>query len=423
MIRSVASAAIVLMATLAPAHAQQSACTSPPRETRSTQFGVQKSASINIVAGGGERGYNGNDAGLGVHLKASYYRLRIIPVAGADAANWSLTIRDQDQRVQQILGPADFAGVGQHGVWTRFLKARSVVFDLHAPPDVAVSLTLVEVIVLPEGSGEIRYSWKGPTADYKELYSYTGADKDSVRRSGDRVAFLVGWDVTEVAGTSRSVNWCCSGVLLTKDLMLTNWHCGGQTSARPNEMWRDSAIDGRTCDQVLINLAWDDGSASRDAGCDKVELISKELDYAIVRLKPVAGGTPFLTTTRPVRIATSRPALGTQLRIVHHAECKPKFVSFSCAVSEAERSAWDGSGRQTEFAHNCDTEGGSSGAPIFTLGGQLVGLHHMGYEPIPGDPGNRCDQKNKAIHIDAILADIKDRRSSLHQEIMSALAR
>ena len=244
-----------------------------------------------------------------------------------------------------------------------------------------------------------------------------------MRRSGDRVGFLIGRDETEKDGRTQRVNWCCSGVLLTQSLLLTNWHCGGMSASAPAQVWRDASENQPgTCDSVLVNMSWDDGGTVREARCTKVELKSKGLDYALVRVAPVAGSMPALAAGKPITFASARPAFGAFLRMVHHPECLPKRVSYNCRVVKAARPSWDASAQlgATEFEHDCDSEGGSSGAPVFDTAGALVGLHHLGHELIPGDPQRRCDRVNKAIHIGEIVADIKKQRPDLYAELRAA---
>ena len=58
----------------------------------------------------------------------------------------------------------------------------------------------------------------------------------------------------------------------------------------------------------------------------------------------------------------------------------------------------------TDFAHQCDSEGGSSGAPLFDKDGNLVGLHHLGYAEVAG----HCDNMNKAISTKSLLDFLKN---------------
>jgi Trypsin-like peptidase domain len=424
-IGQIASAASALLAAgmILTASAVAEQCPAP-RESRSTEFGDARRPNRKIdLTEQSSRSYTGHDLGRSPKLEAAFQRLRLVREGATSDSGWSLTLRDEQQRVLQVVRPSDFSAPGAAaGVWTRFLKAGTVTFDLFAEPGADVALLVSEAIVLSNKAYVPRYSWQGATAQYIPLYQFMHSDVAAVRRAGDRIAFLVGRDQAEISGAFRGVSWCCSGLLLSDTLLLTNWHCGGRSMTLPDDqMWRDDS-DGRICDSLMINMAWDDASPSREARCDKVEHKDKSLDYAILRVAPVPGGLQTLSTGRPVRFAGKRPASGDLLRIIHHPECLEKRVSFNCAVDQAARPSWDGAATHaaSEFSHRCDTEGGSSGSPVFNVTGELVGLHHLGHEVIPGDASLKCDKRNKAVHIDSIMADLKARKPDLYGEIKAA---
>jgi hypothetical protein len=412
-------AAVAALAAM-PAAAEQ--CPAP-RESAATEFGDHRRPMTRINhTDRRNSSYIGHDLSRTPRFVAAFQRFRLVREAGTSGSGWTLTLRDDQQRVLQVVRPSDFAAPGAAaGVWTRFVKAGKVTFDVYAEAGATVALVTSEAIVLSDKAYIPRYSWQGATAAYIPLYAFNHSDVEQVRRAGDRVAFLVGRDEAEVNGAFRGVSWCCSGLLLSETLVLTNWHCGGRSMKLPDElMWRDDS-EGRVCDSLVINMAWDDASPAREARCDKVEHKDKSLDYALLRVTPVVGSLQTLSTGRPVTFARKRPASGDLLRIIHHPECLEKRVSFNCPVDQVERPAWDGAGHAaSEFSHRCDTEGGSSGSPVFNLTGELVGLHHIGHEMIPGSANRTCDKRNKAIHIDAIMADLKVRKPDLYREIKAA---
>ena len=56
-----------------------------------------------------------------------------------------------------------------------------------------------------------------------------------------------------------------------------------------------------------------------------------------------------------------------------------KSITRGCSVLNAQ--VWTGpeeGDRKTEFAHNCTTETGSSGGPVYSNDGKIVGIHHLG---------------------------------------------
>lgn len=401
--------ALVMVASALPAAAQT--CTNKG-EAAVTNFGRLGDPALTLSA---ERTY-AEQGSLWPEVKARYFMLRM-QVAGAVTADWRLTLRDADFRVIDILGPGDFRDVGPDGRWTGRLVTPAVFFDLHLGTGAEdVRVTVAEALIMPESAEIPRYSAQDPNnPKYKPLYDYAGQSDDQTRamkRLGDRVGFLVG------LGPDRSgkiKSWCCSGVMLTADLMLTNWHCGAPENQIPSAYWHQSF-----CRKMLIDQSWDGDKTGREFNCAKVEATSETLDYAVVRLASVLGSQARLAEGRPLTIAAKPVVTGQTLRVVHHAECKPKLVTHaSCAVRNAAYPGWrapEGQAAEaTEFSHTCDTEGGSSGAPVFDASGALVGLHHLGF----GRAANGlCDGENKAVHISRILDDLK-RLPELSTEILA----
>jgi V8-like Glu-specific endopeptidase len=85
-------------------------------------------------------------------------------------------------------------------------------------------------------------------------------------------------------------------------------------------------------------------------------------------------------------------------------------------VSDVQRAGWRNRAVSSEFTHLCDTEAGSSGAPVLNGQNELVGLHHLGFDY----DMQRCeylDRENKAVSIAAILDFIRNIHSALHAEV------
>jgi len=356
---------------------------------------------------------------------AMRYAMLRLKVAGERQGDWLLTIRDTDFKVLAVLGPDDFhkASGGQPSgdLWTGRLEASDVDLDLSIvdPQNSDLTITIDEALIMPAAidKDKARYSWRGLTPTYGSLYSGQPTNalgdetKRKVRRLGDQVGFLVGMMRPNLDTT---MSWCCSGIMLTDDLFLTNWHCGG---------WTEGLVEGsvwskNVCNTTFLDLSWDEDRAGREYLCKEVikTRLQKELDYTLIRIAPL-GGEKARRIGRRVRIAQGALIGGSELRVIHHAECKKKQVSIDCHVKEAERAGRrpiDGVAVQTDFAHDCDTESGSSGAPVFNIDGALVGLHRAGHEMTTP---NQCDERNKAVHIRHILEDIKASRPDVYEQI------
>jgi hypothetical protein len=194
--------------------------------------------------------------------------------------------------------------------------------------------------------------------------------------------------------------------MIAPDLFLTNWHCGGR-AATPSARYFDSEVRAN----AVVDLGWDDGPVRRQYNVIAVVRANKDLDYAILRVAPTLGSGAAVGPATPVEVSFTPPSTQDQVFVVHHARCMTKRVSAGCSV-RGTASPWTKPGAPpTEFAHDCDTEPGASGAPVFNSSGQMVALHHLGF-----NAGNACvarDGLNKAIQLSAIAGDIHDNDAAL----------
>jgi len=99
---------------------------------------------------------------------------------------------------------------------------------------------------------------------------------------------------------------------------------------------------------------------------------------------------------RPATLLDRAPQ-SEEVLMVHHPEALPKRLTRNCRVSAGVAVGGD------RFAHTCDSEGGSSGAPVFDVQGRVLGLHHEGFHRDP-QTCSATDRVNKAVRIDKILA-------------------
>lgn len=304
-----------------------------------------------------------------------YFRA-LLTVRAGPAAKWHLTIRDA------FLRPIEtFSATGTRpgaNFWTRRLDGKSVVsFDLQA--DQGVEIELRQVIVMPDKAERPYYSLQK-----QGVYRFIPlADAETSRRKlGDSVGMLM----SSWAGRS----WCCSGVVVGENKLLTNWHCGSPDRTLPPEsVWNDDI-----CANTIIDMSWDGDAQDREYVCKKVLEKDEHKDYAILEITPRNGKDAL----RPPEVRAASVAANEQVIIVHHPACRTKQVSLSCNVVQSTHPGWRGQGTP-DFTHNCDTEAGSSGAAVFDLQNRLVGIHHLQFEKRNGV----CDKVNKGVRIEEII--------------------
>lgn len=322
-----------------------------------------------------------------------YVRLQIKPKVPA-GAKWRLVVRDEKLRIVDTL--YDDTGSPDMPQWSRrlYVPAGRVYLDL----DASIAQTRIEVsraIIMPESVKVTYYSRQNLTSyGFGPLYS---DPKTELRRIGDHVGFLnVTW-----GGES----WCCSGVAVAEDLVLTNWHCGGNAKKMPAEgMWSPEVCAG-----TFVDFSWDGDAIDREFTCTEVVDKNEVGDFALIRVRPLRGIDRLVAPA----LRTSGPRQGEQIRIVHHPACMAKQISRDCAVRDDRVAGWR-TGATEDFTYPCDTEGGSSGAPVFDAENRLIGLHHLGFQ----EKGGKCDMLNKAVGLEGVLGSMKPDLAKLFRQLM-----
>jgi V8-like Glu-specific endopeptidase len=326
---------------------------------------------------------------------ARYVRTRF-SVSNVPDCEWFFTVRDGVQRPIQVFGRNDFRDVTTR--WTHRVNGTQALFDL-VPCDGGRGPTIkfLEYIWMPETAEHPYYSLQSTLPAYREI---TAVDT-ALRRLGDVAAFL--------AASWERASWACSGVMLTPTLLLTNWHCGGPPTLPDKGFWNpDIRRD------TLVDLSFDGDTLSRELQVhDLATTPNKNLDFVVLRTAAIDNLGPV----RPVKLATTDPAANDEIRVVHHPAGKIKQLSWNCVVRQASYKGWQNEAVLSEFTHVCDTEGGSSGAPVLNLRGELVGLHHLGFD-FDQQTCRQIDRENKAVKISAILDAIKIDKREVFDEIM-----
>ena len=148
----------------------------------------------------------------------------------------------------------------------------------------------------------------------------------------------------------------CTATHIGNGYVLTAGHC----------------VKGWSCSGSSFDVTWGytDRNRSGNGTGRCVSVVDWQLDdnydYAILEYV----GTP--RDYLPVNLSY-RPAAGDQLSIYSHPSGVPLANSGDCQVLGAF--SW-----QTQFAHSCDTLGGSSGAAVLNEYGEVIGAHVFGIE-------------------------------------------
>lgn len=206
----------------------------------------------------------------------------------------------------------------------------------------------------------------------------------------------------------------CTGFLISDDLLLTNFHCLATSVEAAN---------------TRVDFGFDKaGETFRTFRMDSLVAINTSLsyDYVLARVLKSPGkiyGHIRLNTTE----RRTFEGLGPPLVVIEHPGGGPKMVSIVGCEVFGEKITGVDLNVFSDFGHRCDTEGGSSGSPVFNFDTkELVGLHHAGYEEgsIPADGARKSVQvsndkslKNQAVYIGYILEDIKKQSTKLYEEI------
>jgi hypothetical protein len=339
--------------------------------------------------------------------KAALTMRLLLAVQRYGTAPWVLAVHDTRGHLLALIDREDFTSSGG-SLWTGRLGGPSVSVSLRGGDNMTEIEVRGSVAMGQPAPNEAAFSISGTTPTWAPLYPQS---EPLFRDAGETVGMLVNMrsrnaDDGAVLGQDT---WCCSGVMIAKDLFLTNWHCGN--GAGP------AAWNGEVKQNALVDLAWEDGPMRRQFSVSDVVASDADLDFAILRLKPLPGAEGGIRQATAVAIAPADAALDERVFMIHHAQCLPKRISTRCRVRDPNYPGWraNAGSTSTEISHDCDTEPGASGSPIFDSQGRLIALHHLGFQK--AGPSCVKDSVNKAVKISAIAAYLRSEKNSLAQEL------
>ena len=179
-------------------------------------------------------------------------------------------------------------------------------------------------------------------------------DGDPLRRTARSVVRL---DILMSDETGKEFASTCTAWLVAPELLLTNNHCIPGTEGTAQR-----AI-------ALFDYLRQDPGGTTQVPVDVTPLANdSELDYALVRMDG-----PAPQGVEPLGVSPREVGPGERLMLIHHPLGQPKMMTrFQCFVHP------DMPPHEVYVPHVCDTEPGTSGAPVFDAAGVPVALHHRG---------------------------------------------
>lgn len=306
----------------------------------------------------------------GSHALRLHFATVVAPAESASSVE--LLIQDRSGVVVERHRGAEIAQLS--GRWSLVVPGDYALVSLVAAEQPVGVEVVIDAVARTTTSG-VRLSIIGPS----ELQPISAYGHDPFIGSLARA-------VAKLAFVANGQTYVCSGFMIGTDLLMTNEHCVNlqQTCLTTVAIFGYQAVPGGFVDR---------GSQYR---CVELVTADYELDVALLRLERDPGGVWGMLEVSETDATTNDAVM-----IIQHPGGRPKEISLiECAVSNAVA---EGRGRETDVAHRCDTEGGSSGSPIVDTRGRVVGLHHYGVGT--GDFSNQ----NRGVRMSRIVRSVLPR--------------
>jgi V8-like Glu-specific endopeptidase len=188
--------------------------------------------------------------------------------------------------------------------------------------------------------------------------------------------------IAKLSFVKNGRQFTCSGFMYGKNLLMTNEHCVNST-----QLCRSTVA---IFHYQLENGQMDSGDQYR---CTEFIAANRDLDYALLKLEGSPGEQWGTLPLSHDGVKANEP-----LMIIQHPGGRPKMISLINCTSKEPIA--DGIKSASDFTHECDTEHGSSGSPVLTLNGRVIGLHHFGVAE-----GQFWNQ-NRAVRMSLIMDDM-----------------
>jgi V8-like Glu-specific endopeptidase len=229
-------------------------------------------------------------------------------------------------------------------------------------------------------------SHRAPESPFLSIIEPNDLESMASIRNDRPEIYSAGQSVARLSIIKKNGAFVCTGFMIDEERMITNEHCVNQEQHCRNT----SALFGYHSKNSTV-------PSSEEVQC--VELIGADpdLDVALLRLKRRPGERWGALT-----LASDTPALNEPAVIIQHPGGQIKQISRrDCTVRTFPA---DGSAKDTDFGHKCDTMGGSSGSPVLRRKDlQVIGLHHWGIDS--EDP--RWSNENRAVRMEKVIEKVR----------------
>ncbi|MCK5378426.1 MAG: trypsin-like peptidase domain-containing protein [Acidobacteria bacterium] len=309
-----------------------------------------------------------------IHIKdATFLKAHIVDLNLREGD--TLVLRSQSGRVVEILTGRGPNGLGSF--WALSAFGEMLHLELHLSHDYNQPPFRIDQVIVGDvdlfGSGDDQSESICAPADFEDVVCYDGdAEKWAT------VMASVG--VMSVGSNPTTGLWCSGSNVSPNNYVMTNWHCVPDASPCTNtefvfKYYNTTCGGGTTtpdwesfhCDQTVAESPF----GSCDAGLS-------DLDFTLNSVIGDPASTYGWVTPDP-NVLTD----GEAIYIVQHPDGRPHEITHGSGANV------DVDGTVLRYYDTLDTEGGSSGSPIYRESdNKMVGLHHCGGCDTPGT-GNR----------------------------------
>jgi V8-like Glu-specific endopeptidase len=251
---------------------------------------------------------------------------------------------------------------------------------------------------LPEG---LQFSVSEAVVDHTEVAAEDVTEPNDMEwaaiafnelRNGRKVYYERGQSTAILRFITDDGEQQCSGFMISPNELMTNAHCIHNTKICRTA----KATFGYQQSKTLRPL---DGE---QVSCVSVRVVDRELDFAVVVLE----GTPG-TPDRwgHLVLSAQRARTGDALYIIHYpGNVRMKATWNDCRLERPEEPGLNPA-RGSDFGHICDTDGGSSGAPILSqTTNEVTGMHHFGFTECNAN----WSTQNRGVYMDLILDRLRE---------------